>query len=109
VEGVGVNLGLEVTIQSQYPEGLRTCTVNVFDNVNASISYSPPHITGMENAIDMPTNGTTSVTIQGANFGPQEAYNVISATYGEMGTEYSTNCVLLSDNSLMTCQVVEGK
>src|SRR3546814_3198437 len=62
----------------------------------------------MHDHVGMPTNGTTAVTIDGANFGPHASYNVLAARYGKTGTEYQTECVLIQSNTQIQCQVVPG-
>src|SRR3546814_3594649 len=74
-----------MTIQVQYPEGTSTCVASVFGHASAKVSYAAPVITAMHDHVGMPTNGTTSVTIDGANFGPHASYNVLAARYGKTG------------------------
>ena len=108
VPGVGSNLGLMMTVSVNYPEGTRVCVASVFGHPSAKVSYEAPEITGMVDHIGMPTNGTTSVTITGENFGPLADYNVLTARYGKTATEYQTECLLTQSNTQMECQVVPG-
>lgn len=108
VPGVGSSLGLKMTISVNYPEGNRVCVASVFGHPSAKVSYQAPKITGLVNHVGMPTNGTTTVTVIGENFGPFAAYNVLSARYDKTATEYQTDCVLTESNAKMECQVVPG-
>lgn len=109
VPGVGSDLGLKMTIEVDYPEGRRTCVASVFGHPSAKVSYAAPVISAMSNHVDMPTNGTTMVTLTGLNFGPDESYNVLAARYGKTGTEYQTDCVLITNNTAMECYVQPGE
>jgi hypothetical protein len=72
------------------------------------LSYAPPIITALSNAIDMPTNGTARVTITGLNFGPLPWIRV---EYGptRAPTRYTAaNCTLVALDTVLSCMSVEG-
>lgn len=106
VPGVGQNMGVVISITTNYLSGPNTC-VTTFSS--PKMSYRKPQINAMSNHTGMPTAGNAKVTIEGANFGPIADFNHIRATYGISGTEYETDCSLVEADTTVECDIQEGK
>merc|ERR1711871_373763 len=71
------------------------------------LHYTDPVISGLSNDDSLSLDGSTSVTIKGANFGPNPNGNwAISAVYGN-ATEYNMysahNCILSVEHTQVKC------
>jgi hypothetical protein len=97
-EGVGHLLKMYVTVGMQ--EGAAS---------TVTIAYAAPTLTGFSGARLMGTRGGDTVVVQGTNFGPLDANNVIYGEYADLvyNKTYTATCVVKS-SSEAECVSGEG-